>query len=130
MAQAVATSRGSSQRSLRAALPNRIVLFLILGFVVSFPAWVSDLQADRFTLAVIYAIIGLSVNVLMGYAGQISLGHQAFVGVGAFSAAYLSSEAGLPLYLSVPAAGAIGGLIAIILGLIALRLAGLYLALI
>lgn len=130
MAQAVASSHDRITRGFKEAIPNKVVLFLILGFVVSFPAWVSDLQADRFSLAVIYAVIGLSVNILMGYSGQISLGHQAFVGVGAFSAAYLSSASGLPLYLSIPAAGAIGGVIAIMLGIIALRLQGLYLALI
>lgn len=126
----MATAGPEVSKSFKQALPNRIALALILGGAIAFPALVSDLQADRFSLAVIYAIIGLSVNILMGYSGQISLGHQAFVGVGAFSAAYLSSESGLPLYLSVPAAGLIGGIIAIILGVIALRLQGLYLALI
>jgi len=111
-------------------IPRKLILVAIFGGILIFPASVSALQADRFTLAVIYAVIGLSVNVLMGYAGQISLGHQAFVGVGAFSAAYLTSSSGLPLYLSVPLAGLIGGAIAALLGLVALRLAGLYLALI
>ena len=113
----------------RKKLPSRIVLFVILGFVVLFPSLFSNLSADRFSLAIIYAVVGLSVNVLMGYAGQISLGHQAFVGIGAFSAAAITAG-GLPLYLSIPLAGVIGGVIAVLLGLIALRLKGLYLALI
>lgn len=116
--------------SARGMIARRVVLAAILLGVAIFPAVVADFQADRFTLAVIYAIIGLSVNILMGYAGQISLGHQAFVGMGAFSAAYLTSEAGIPFVLSVPMAGLIGGLSAAILGVVALRIKGLYLALI
>ena len=111
-------------------IARRIVLFAIIGLVILYPALVADFQADRFTLAVIYGIVGLSVNILMGYAGQISLGHQAFVGMGAFTAAYLTSVAKVPFFLSVPMAAAIGGLSAALLGLVALRIRGLYLALI
>lgn len=111
-------------------IARRLVLAGIVGLVVMYPALVPGFQADRFTLAVIYAIVGLSVNILMGYAGQISLGHQAFVGMGAFSAAYLTTVAKVPFYLSVPMAAAIGGLSAALLGLVALRIKGLYLALI
>ena len=49
-----------------------------------------------FTKAVTYAIIGLSLNVLIGYTGQISLGHQAFVGIGAFTSAYMMSQSEQP----------------------------------
>lgn len=116
--------------SAKGMIARRIVLGVIVLAVVAYPALVADFQADRFTLAVIYAIVGLSVNILMGYAGQISLGHQAFVGMGAFSAAYLTSEAEIPFVLSVPMAGLIGGLSAALLGVVALRIKGLYLALI
>ncbi|MFN2610603.1 MAG: branched-chain amino acid ABC transporter permease [Actinomycetota bacterium] len=102
----------------------------ILGPALALPLFVSGTGADLYSLAIIFAIIGLSLNVLMGYAGQISLGHQAFVGVGAFAAASFTSKMHLPFYLSIPMAGALGGAVAIILGLIALRIKGLYLALI
>lgn len=107
-----------------------VVLAGIFGVLIIWPAIVPAYQADRFTQALIFAVIGLSVNILMGYAGQISLGHQAFVGIGAFSAAYFATEQGLPFFLAVPFAGAIGGVTAAILGLVALRIRGLYLALI
>ncbi len=112
------------------AWPRKLILLAIVAVVVAFPAMATELNASRFTTAVVFAIIGLSVNILMGYAGQISLGHQAFVGVGAFSAAYLATNSGLPIYLAIPLAGVIGGAISAILGLVALRIQGLYLALI
>lgn len=131
MAQAVASPPAHQPVVSRRLSPSRIiVLGAIAAGVLAYPKLGSGVAADRFTLAVIYAIVGLSVNILMGYAGQISLGHQAFVGVGAFSAAYLTTKGGLPFFLSVLLAGLIGGLIAALLGLVALRIQGLYLALI
>lgn len=116
------------------SLPGRVlrglVLAAILAPVLAYPAAAPSFQADRFTQAVVFAIVGLSVNILIGYAGQISLGHQAFVGVGAFAAAYLTTEQGLPFFLSVPLAGLIGALTAAVLGVVALRIQGLYLALV
>jgi branched-chain amino acid transport system permease protein len=83
-----------------------------------------------FADAAIFAIIGLSLNVLLGYTGQISLGHQAFVGIGSFTSAYLVTVQKLPFGLAIVVAMAIGGLQALILGGVALRVRGLYFALI
>lgn len=82
------------------------------------------------SLAVVYAIVGLSLNVLVGYAGTISLGHQAFVGIGAFTSAYFVTELGQPFVLGVAAAAAVGALQAMVLGGLALRVTGLYFALV
>ena len=62
-----------------------------------FEVGVTDI--DVASLAVIYAIGGLSLNVLLGYAGQISFGHQAFVGIGAFASAYIVTDLGLSFWL-------------------------------
>ena len=80
--------------------------------------------------AVIFGIIGLSLNVLLGYVGQISLGHQAFVGIGAFTSAYMVSEQSQSFWLGVAVAVAIGGLQALVLGGVSLRITGLYFALV
>lgn len=80
--------------------------------------------------AVIFAIIGLSLNVLIGHAGQISLGHQAFVGIGAFTAAYVVTDLGLSFWVAVPVAAGVGAAQAAVLGAISLRLTGLYFALV
>ncbi|MGH2705883.1 MAG: branched-chain amino acid ABC transporter permease [Actinomycetota bacterium] len=111
--------------------PGRLaVIAALLLPILAVPALLPGYQADRLSLAAVYAVIGLSLNILMGYTGQISLGHQAFVGVGAFAAAYLTTARGIPFVASVPLAGLIGALTAALMGLVALRIRGLYLALV
>lgn len=78
----------------------------------------------------IYAMIGLSLNILIGYTGQLSLGQQGFLGVGAATAAYFSAKQGFGMELSLPVATLVGAVFALLLGLVALRITGLYLALI
>lgn len=105
------------------------VVFAIPGNVLSpFHLGVSDV--GHASKAAIFAIIGLSLNVLIGYAGTISLGHQAFVGVGGFVSAYVVVDMGLEFWLAVPIAAAVGGLQAALLGAVSLRLTGLYFALV
>ena len=60
---------------------------------------------QQYTEAVIYGIIGLSLNVLLGYVGQISLGHQAFVGIGAFTSAYVVTVQGQSFWVGVAGRG-------------------------
>lgn len=105
------------------------VVFAVPGnFLSPFDLGVSDV--GHASKAVIFAIIGLSLNVLIGYTGTISLGHQAFVGVGAFVSAYLVVDIGLDFWLAIPIAAGFGGLQAAALGAISLRLSGLYFALV
>lgn len=78
----------------------------------------------------IFAIAALSMNLLMGYAGQISLGHQAFIGLGAFVSAGLVGAQELNFWVGILGAVAVGAVAAGMLGVVALRLKGLYLALI
>lgn len=111
-------------------LVRRLVLTLILGVPILYPAFAAPSHAQIFSRAVIFAIIGLSLNLLIGYSGQISLGHNAFVGVGGFTAAALTVKTGLPMYISIPIAAVTGALTAVLLGAVALRIKGLYLALI
>lgn len=115
------------------------VLALIFGGLIWRTATIEQFWADRFALAAIYAVIGLSLNVVLGYVGQVSLGHHGFVGIAAFVAAYYATEqAGcLPNECSLGSFGTgiafaviSGGVAALLLGLIALRIRGLYLALI
>ena len=80
--------------------------------------------------AVVLALAGLSLNVLLGYAGQISLGQYAFVGIGAFTTGIVTGvdDLRLPWMAGLVAAAAVGALLAFLVGLPALRLRGLYLA--
>ncbi len=109
----------------------RLVVWAGVAWVVLvFPLGREAFEVQQYAQAVIYGIIGLSLNVLLGYVGQISLGHQAFVGIGAFTAAYAVSEQGQSVWVAVAVAAAVGGLQALILGGASLRITGLYFALV
>lgn len=76
----------------------------------------------------IYMIVAIGLNFLVGYTGQISLGHAALFAIGAYASALLTLNFGIPFWVAMPAAGLIAGLAGLLLGLAALRLSGLYLA--
>lgn len=97
---------------------------------IASPFEVPAFDANRMSEAVIFAIIGLSLNVLIGYAGQVSLGHQAFVGIGAFTSAYVVTDLTQEVVLGVLVAALVGALQAVLLGLVSLRLTGLAFALV
>lgn len=94
------------------------------------PGLLTDARASLLGRGAVFAVAGLSLNLLMGYAGQISLGQFAFVGVGGFTTGWLLSPYhwGLPYLLAVPLAAATAAVVATIVGLPALRLRGVYLA--
>jgi ABC-type branched-subunit amino acid transport system ATPase component/ABC-type branched-subunit amino acid transport system permease subunit len=81
------------------------------------------------SIGVSLALAALSVNLLLGYAGQLSLGHAALLGVGAYASGRIV-DTGAPMLLGLPAAAVVGGLFALAIGLPALRLRGIYLALV
>jgi branched-chain amino acid transport system permease protein len=91
---------------------------------------VNPAAAPYATLAVIYALIGLSLNILVGYLGQLSLGHQGFVGIGALFTAYATTQLTLPLPVALVVGAMVGSALALLIGVAALRVRGLYLALV
>ena len=80
------------------------------------------------TLITINAIVVCGLNVIVGYAGQISLGHAAFFGIGAYSAALLATKAGLSFWAALPLIVAISAFIGLLLGLPSLRVRDDFLA--
>jgi len=75
-----------------------------------------------------FAIIGaIGLNLLTGFTGQISLGHAAFLGVGAYTSAILVTRLGFSFWLSIPCAGMVAALAGMIIGIPSLRVKGLYL---
>lgn len=98
-----------------------IVLFGIVPFVSS-PYLLYVMNTTG-----IAAIAALGLNILVGFTGQISLGHGAFFGVGAYAGAILATAAGLPFWVAVPAAGFITAFVGMIFGIPSGRLKGLYL---
>ncbi len=120
--------RGRVMRGLLWAALAWLVLCLPVNVLSPFEVGVADI--DDISMLVIFAIVGLSLNVLLGYAGQISLGHQAFVGIGAFTSAYLATDYGLSLWFTVLVAAGLGAVQALVLGAVSLRVTGLYFALV
>jgi branched-chain amino acid transport system permease protein len=80
------------------------------------------------SLAGIWAIAAIGLDLLTGVAGQISIGHAGFMAIGAYTVALLSLRLEVPFWLALPAAGLLNALIGLALGLPALRLSGPYLA--
>jgi branched-chain amino acid transport system permease protein len=75
-----------------------------------------------------YGIAALGLNIVVGFTGQISLGHAAFFGLGAFTSAWLSNTSGIPVFFCIPLAGLMTMAIGLIVGIPAGRIKGLYLA--
>jgi branched-chain amino acid transport system permease protein len=101
---------------------------LIVVGLVAIPVLLRVDQVIKATAVVVFAIIGVSLVVLTGWAGQISLGQVAFVGVGAAVSAKCTVTWNVDITLALLAGGAAGALAALVVGLPALRLRGLYLA--
>ena len=104
--------------------------WVLLVIVLAVPPLVADsLELTRLSRLVVLVLAVLGVNLLTGYAGLISLGHGVFVGVGAFAMANFIDQ-GMSLFLAGFLATVFTGAVGLVLGLPALRVRGLYLALI
>ncbi|MCG8347951.1 MAG: branched-chain amino acid ABC transporter permease [Chloroflexales bacterium] len=79
-------------------------------------------------LGLIFGIVAIGLNLLIGYAGQFSLGHAGFLAIGAYTSAILTERFGWPFLAAFAAAGLLTGVVGFLLGLPALRLSGPYLA--
>jgi branched-chain amino acid transport system permease protein len=107
----------TTNRLVRAAAGLAAIVVLLVVGTQSGPY-----QAQIASLAAIYVILASSLNLLLGYSGLLSLGHQAFFGLGAYVSAILTTEVGMPMVLGMVGA-AVGGLVAgLVLGKITLRL--------
>ena len=91
---------------------------------------VANFSAIRWAIAVTLAIAILGLNIVTGYSGQISIGHSAFFGIGAYTTMILIADHGWPFLLTLPVAGALGFVVGAVIGVPALRIRGLYLSLI
>ncbi len=105
-------------------------LWLIIGVVLLFaviPFISSTYLLYVLNLVGIYSIAAIGLNILIGYTGQISLGHGAFFGVGAYTAAILATRASFPFWAAVPIAGVMTAAVGMIFGVPSGRLKHLYL---
>lgn len=107
---------------------QRIVWLLVAAAALGAPFAVGPLYRNDATLVLVYALLGLSLVLLTGWAGQISLGQFGFLGIGAAVGGGLAADAQADFFVSVFAAGAVGAVMAVLIGIPALRMPGLYLA--
>jgi branched-chain amino acid transport system permease protein len=102
----------------------------VLVLAVLLPFFFSSYRVSQFTLVLAYAVAALGLNLLLGYSGQISLGHGAFFALGAYTTAILVAKSGWPHLATIPVAAAVCFAAGFAVGIPALRLHGLYLALV
>lgn len=106
-----------------------VLLLTAVAVVVVLPFVVSNYHTYQLAQVAIYAMAIMGVNIVTGYAGQISLGHGAFMLVGAYTTSSLMVHASFPYGATIPLAGLAAGVAGFLFGFPALRLAGVYLAL-
>lgn len=112
-------------------MAQRLKLLLPGLFLLIFP-WLApnSYYLDLGTKVAIYGIVAMGLGILIGQAGQISLGQAALFGVGAYTAALINLRLGWGIWLSLPLAALAGALVSLVLGFTALRLRGHFLAMI
>ncbi len=102
--------------------------YALLGVcLLALPMVLPEYLMGQMVFILIYCIVGLGLMVLIGFTGQISLGHAAFLAVGAYTEAILQAK-GVPFVVSITLAALLAGVAGLIVGLPALRLKGIYLA--
>ena len=106
----------------------RAVQGAVVALAIALPALLQGSQTYLAALVLIYAVVGLSLLVLTGWTGQISLGQFGFAGLGGATTAVLFDRHGWPFLVAVVAGIAVGALAALVIGLPALRLQGPFLA--
>ncbi len=105
-----------------------VIAALVLFATVTMPILLPDRFAGRFSLVVIIAIVGVSLVILTGWSGQISLGQFGFAGIGAGVAGALTTNLHADFFICIVVAGVAGAIAAVLIGLPALRIQGLFLA--
>src|SRR3989442_13553761 len=102
---------------------------MVVIFFVAFPAVIRSFQTSLWTQALILAIAIMGLNILVGYSGQLSLGHGAFMAFGAYASAILAHRYNMDYLVTIPIPGLLTGMVGFLFGVPALRPSARYLAL-
>ena len=114
---------------IRTAPPRYWLVAVAVIFFLGFPTVISSFLASEWAQALILAIAIMGLNVLVGYSGQLSLGHGAFMAMGAYISAILAHRYKMDYLVTIPIAAVATGVVGFLFGVPALRLSPLYLAL-
>lgn len=109
---------------------HQVGLVCGLIFIFTFPFVADGHWLTVGNLALVTIVGAIALMILTGFTGQISLGHAAFLALGAYSAAVLGNQFGLPFWMILPIAGFVAAAVGLMVGPFALRLHGLYLAIV
>lgn len=107
---------------------EKLRVIALLGLFFLYPLFASNYAVGLATLCCIAAVGAIGLNILTGFTGQISIGVGAFLGVGGYTSAILTSTLGLSFWIALPLAGIITAVVGGLFGIPSLRLKGLYLA--
>lgn len=111
--------------SLRRLLP--LLAIVVLGF--AFPRFLPDYYLFLMNLLMMYAVLAIGLDILLGWAGQFAFAHVAFFGIGVYGTTLLQSKLGIPFILGMPIAAVLAAAIGCLIGIPATRLRTVYLAL-
>lgn len=107
---------------------NMLWLFFIAIFAMSFT---TDAYSQYLiNLMLVYVVVAQGLNLILGFAGMFAFAHGAFMAIGAYVSALLMNELGVPYGLALPMAGASAALVGCVIGIPAIRVSGLYLAMV
>jgi ABC-type branched-subunit amino acid transport system ATPase component/ABC-type branched-subunit amino acid transport system permease subunit len=105
--------------------PWTALIVVAAGFIALYPVFSDDLYyQNMIILSLVFAVGAVGLNIITGYAGYVSLGQGAFLGLGAYTTAILSTKVGASPFVWVPVAGLVTGIVAAFLGVVAMRARG------
>ena len=105
---------------------QRVVVAIIFFLLLISPPFLSSFLLTLLTQALIYAILAMSLDIILGYTGLASLGHAAYFGLGAYSVGILATRHGAGFWITLPVGVLVAVTVAAIFGLVALRATGVY----
>jgi len=118
----------ASDMTIFATPVTRYLMLALIAALLLVPLFGSPYMLNLLIQIGYYGIAALGLNLVVGFTGQISLGHSAFFGFGAFASAWLNNTLGVPVFFAIPLAGCLTMLVGLLAGIPAGRIKGLYLA--
>ncbi len=105
---------------------HRLWYGLLIALLLIAPLLLPEYWLAQLSFVLICSIVGLGLMLLAGFTGQVSIGHAAFMGVGAYAQAYLTNH-GIPFFVALAIGMTLSAIVGVIVGAPALRVKGIYL---